>query len=72
MLVHLINPGQIISKSSIEELRKNKLEKDDVFQTAFYDTVVFYGATKHEVHIEPDALETLAAWEMKRWYFHKG
>jgi hypothetical protein len=72
VLVRLINPGPIISKSSLEELGKNKLGKDDVFRTAFYDTVVFYGATKDEVHIGPDALETLAAWETNRWYFHKG
>jgi hypothetical protein len=60
-LVYLAKPGRIISRSALREFRATKLEKDDVFRSAFYSNIVFYGSKQ----IEPDAIEELAAWGTK-------
>jgi hypothetical protein len=72
VLVYVIEPGQSISKSTLESLQKQKLDKDDVLQRPFYKNVIFYGADEHDVDIEPDALRTLADWNTKFWTFIKG
>lgn len=72
VLVCVVEPGHVISKSTLERLRTERLQKDDVFQPVFTNTVVFYGANQDEVEFKEDALEALATWGTKTWSFVPG
>lgn len=60
VLVYLTKPGENISKSALRDFRASTLDRDDIFQPAFYRNVVFYGSKKDDLQIEPDAREELA------------
>jgi hypothetical protein len=65
-------PGQKISKSILREFRVTTLDEDDVFRPEFYRNVVFYGSKEEDLHIAPDALEELVAWNTKTWKYVEG
>jgi hypothetical protein len=69
VLVYLTKPGQSISRLALREFRTNSLEKDDIFRPEFYCNIVFYGSKKEDLHIEPGALEELAAWKNTSTFF---
>jgi hypothetical protein len=64
--------SQNITKSALHEFRVNTIDRDDVFQPEFYRNVVFYGGQKADIRIEPDALDELAAWDVKTQTFLAG
>jgi len=70
--VYQTTPGQSISKSALREFRTNILNRDDVFQPKFCQNVVFYGANKTDIQIEPDAVDELAIWNTKKHIFIAG
>ncbi|KAK8139285.1 amidase signature enzyme [Apiospora sp. TS-2023a] len=72
VIVYLVSPGDNITKSKLLEFRSNVLEKDDVFHPDFFQNIVFYGAQKSEVTVEPDALKQLNAWQTKGQSFLAG
>lgn len=65
-LVYATTPGEIISVSSLREFRANTLSQDDVFQPDFATNLIFYGSDETDLAIEPDALEELKAWNVRR------
>lgn len=64
--------GKNITKSALQEFRTNVLDPDDVFRPEFYTTAVFVGAKEADFRIEPDALDQLAAWNVKSKTFVAG
>ena len=43
-----------------------------MFREEFYTNIVFYGSKEEDLHVEPDALEELAAWNTKTRTFLVG
>ncbi|CAJ2509148.1 Uu.00g141740.m01.CDS01 [Anthostomella pinea] len=72
LLVYVTEPGQTISKSTLRDFRTTTLDPDDVFQPEFFCNVVFYGSKKDDLHIDPDVLEELAAWNTKTSTYVEG
>ncbi|KAF2240746.1 amidase [Trematosphaeria pertusa] len=72
VLVYVVAAGHKISMSALRDFRANILERDDVFRPDFYHNLVFYGSKKEDVHIDPDALDELAVWNVKTQTFVAG
>lgn len=70
--MYTITAGRSIDKLTLREFRTKTLDRDDVFQPAFYRNLVFYGSNKADVLIEADALDELAAWNVKTKTFVAG
>ena len=68
-LIISTSPGDEITRGSLQRLRKEYLDKDDVFQPAFCTTVIFYGSGEDEVDLSHDAANVLATWNTKDWAF---
>lgn len=69
MIVYLTQPGEIISKSTLQQFRSNILDQDDVFQPEFLQNVLFYGSKEVDLTVNADAYEELEAWDTKRFKF---
>ncbi|KAJ9493640.1 hypothetical protein H2202_010884 [Exophiala xenobiotica] len=57
---------------SFVSFRVTTLDEDDVFRPEFYRNVVFYGSKEEDLHIAPDTLEELVAWNTKTWTYVEG
>jgi hypothetical protein len=63
--------GDKITKSLLEDFREDCLENDDIFQPAFLEHFVFYGADKSSVELQPSVINLLASWNTQGWTFAK-
>lgn len=68
-LVYRAAPEQNISKSTLQDVHTNVLDRDDGFQPEFYRNVLFYGSKEEDLNFEPDACEYLLAWKTEKTYF---
>ncbi|KAF2653457.1 amidase [Lophiostoma macrostomum CBS 122681] len=69
ILAYSVTPGQAITRSALREFRSRRLDHDDVFQAAFFENFVFYGASKEELYREAGAGNELESWGMKNVAF---
>lgn len=62
VLVIALSLRTTVSVDFLERFRIDRLQEDDVFQPAFFDTVVFYGASEEEANVDKEAMTLLRTW----------
>ena len=72
VLIYKTTVSQNITRSALCEFRASALDRDEVFQSEFFQNVVFYGSKKADPRIEPGALDELASWDVKTQTFIEG
>ncbi|KAI0393486.1 amidase [Xylariaceae sp. FL0594] len=68
-LVIAIEPGQTISRETLETFHREFLSRDDVFQPSFATCIVFYGSSEQNLHVTKEAKEELRGWGMRECHF---
>ncbi|KAJ5093003.1 amidase [Penicillium angulare] len=69
MIVYPTQPGESISRTTLQQFRSSILDQDNVFQPQFLQNVLFHGSKEDDLTIKADAYEELDAWNTKTFKF---
>ena len=62
-MIFALTKGDHITRDWLHRFRRDRLEDDDIFQPRYLEHLLFCGATRDEVEIDPDVEEVLDSWE---------